>query len=187
MDENIMKRIAGFMEVSARTAPKAGGIDEIETTVLEKEEIDKLADGMIKYGKESEKENFDRDAENVRNSEAVLLVALKEPSLAHLDCGACGYLKCKDFEIRSSKGTVDFDPEKEEEEEPEFDGPICAWKFIDLGIALGSAAKTASMFNADNRIMYRAGVAAKKTGLIEGKIVVGIPISAKGKNIYFDR
>lgn len=182
-----MKRIAEFMEVSARTAPKAGGVDEVETTVLKKEKLDRLADEMIKYGEETGKENFDRDAENVRNSDAVLLVALKEPSLGLLDCGACGYLKCKDFEIRSTKGTVDFDPEKEEEEEPEFDGPICAWKFIDLGIALGSAVKTASIFNADNRIMYRAGVVAKKIGLIEGEIVVGIPISATGKNIYFDR
>ena len=58
---------------------------------------------------------------------------------------------------------------------------------MDLGIALGSAAKTASILNADNRIMYRVGVAARKLGLIEGEVVAGIPISATGKSIYFDR
>ncbi|GBF34064.1 hypothetical protein DCCM_3176 [Desulfocucumis palustris] len=35
--------------------------------------------------------------------------------------------------------------------------------------------------------MYRAGVAAKMLGMIEGPIVVGVPISAHSKNIYFDR
>ncbi len=182
-----MKRIAEFMEVSARTAPKAGGIDNIETSILTGDELEDLADEMIKYGEETGKDNFDRDAENVRNSEALLLVSLKDPSLCLLDCGACGYFNCEDFEIRSTKGTVDFDPEADEEQEPEFEGPNCAWRLIDLGIALGSAVKTASMFNADNRIMYRVGVVAKQMDLIEGTVVAGIPISATGKNIYFDR
>lgn len=182
-----MERIAEFMEVSARTAPKAGGIDKIETRVLTGDELENLGDEMIKYGEESGKDKFDRDAENVRNSQAVLLVSLKNPGLCLLDCGACGYFNCKDFEIRSSKGTVDFDPEADEEEEPEFEGPNCAWRLIDLGIALGSAAKTAGIFNADNRIMYRVGVVAKRIDLIEGNVVVGVPVSASGKNIYFDR
>lgn len=58
---------------------------------------------------------------------------------------------------------------------------------MDLGIAMGSAVKTASILNVDNRIMYRIGVAAKRLNLIDGEIVVGIPISASGKSIYFDR
>ena len=69
----------------------------------------------------------------------------------------------------------------------EFTGPSCAWRLLDLGIALGSAVKTASLFNADNRVMYRIGVAARKAGLIEGEIAIGVPISATGKSIYFDR
>jgi uncharacterized ferredoxin-like protein len=35
--------------------------------------------------------------------------------------------------------------------------------------------------------MYRVGVVAKRLNIIEGEIVLGIPISARGKNIYFDR
>ncbi len=182
-----LERIIEFMEVSARTAPKAGGIDKIETEILTDEELEELADEMIKYGEETGKDNFDRDAENVRNSEGVLLISLKEPGLCLLDCGACGYFNCEDFQIRSSKGTVDFDPEADEEQEPEFEGPNCAWRLIDLGIALGSAVKTASMFNADNRIMYRVGVVAKEMELIEGNVIVGVPVSATGKSIYFDR
>jgi uncharacterized ferredoxin-like protein len=48
--------------------------------------------------------------------------------------------------------------------------------------------KTASILNVDNRIMYRVGTAAMKLGLMpEATIIMGIPISAKGKSIYFDR
>ncbi len=71
--------------------------------------------------------------------------------------------------------------------EDEFRGPQCAYRLLDMGIALGSAVKTASILNADNRIMYRAGVVARQMGLIEADFVMGIPLSATGKSIYFDR
>jgi uncharacterized ferredoxin-like protein len=59
---------------------------------------------------------------------------------------------------------------------------------LDLGIALASAAKTASLLNVDNRIMYRIGTASLMLGLVpEATIVIGIPVSVKGKSIYFDR
>ena len=65
----------------------------------------------------------------------------------------------------------------------------CAIRMADLGIAVGSAVKTASVLNADNRVMYSAGVAARTMGLL-GKdctVAFGIPLSATGKNIFFDR
>lgn len=171
MSKDAMGRVAEFMEVSARTAPKAAGRDFVETLVLN-EGLDELADEMVLHGEETGKPGFDRDGENVRNSDAVLLLSLKDPDTVGLNCGACGEERCGDLE------TV---------EGPEFSGPLCAWRLLDLGIALGSAARTASLFNADNRVMYRVGVAARKAGLIDGKIVVGIPISSSGKSIYFDR
>ena len=70
----------------------------------------------------------------------------------------------------------------------DFVGPNCIFKALDLGIALGSAAKTASIHNVDNRIMYRIGVAAKRMKILpETSVIIGIPVSAKGKSIYFDR
>ena len=71
--------------------------------------------------------------------------------------------------------------------EGEFKGPNCAFRLLDMGIALGSAVKTAGMLNVDNRIMYRVGVAARRLGLAKAQIVHGIPLSATGKNIFFDR
>jgi len=52
---------------------------------------------------------------------------------------------------------------------------------------MGSAVKIASTLNTDNRIMYSAGVAAKALGVIDADVIVGIPLSAEGKNIFFDR
>jgi len=60
-------------------------------------------------------------------------------------------------------------------------------KLVDLGIAVGSAAKVASDLNVDNRIMYSIGVAAKQLSLIDADEIQGIPLSVTGKNIFFDR
>lgn len=169
----IMKTVAELMALSAKTAPKAKGQDFIEIKIISgSEQLNRLADEMTRYSEESGKRTFKRDGENVRNSDAVLLLSLKDAKPVGLNCGGCGFPNCS--MLKSAEG-------------PEFAGPLCAWRLLDLGIALGSAAKTASILNADNRIMYCAGAAARKLGLIEGDIVVGIPINASGKSIYFDR
>jgi len=164
--------VAELMALAARTAPKALGHDCLEVKVVTGEALAKLAEEMDRYGRETKKANFDRDADNVRRSGAVLLVALKENKVLGLNCGACGNEQCSALKMR---------------EGAEFPGPFCAWRLIDLGIALGSAARTASLLCADSRIMYRVGVAARRTGLIDGHVVLGIPVSAYSKNIYFDR
>lgn len=164
--------VADLMALAARTAPKGLGQDFVGIQVVAGEDLRRLADEMIAYGNETKKINFDRDAENVRRSDAVLLISLTENKPLGLDCGACGNSKCA--ELKDKEGS-------------EFIGPLCAWRLLDVGVALGSAVKTASLLNADNRIMYRVGVVARKMGLIKGAIVVGVPISAYSKNIYFDR
>ena len=169
---NELLQAVKMMGISARTAPKANGLDFLEIKVLNEEETVKLGKAMKEYGLSSGKRNFERDGENVMNSQAGLLISINGEKHAGLNCGACGYNSCS--ELLNHEGI-------------EFDGPICAWRLIDLGIALGSAVKTASIFNLDNRIMYRAGVVAKSTGIIAGEIVVGVPVSCSGKNIYFDR
>ena len=60
-------------------------------------------------------------------------------------------------------------------------------KLVDLGIALGSASKIASDLNVDNRIMRSIGEAAENMKLLQADYVLGIPISIKGKSIFFDR
>jgi uncharacterized ferredoxin-like protein len=172
--EDELKTVAGMMALAARTAPKAVGKDYLEIKVIEGSEIARLATDMVKYGEESGKPNYDRDGKNVADSQAVLLLGLKKPLHLGLNCGACGFATCTEMSENLKSG-------------PEFSGPLCAWRLVDLGIALGSAVKTASLFNADNRIMYRIGVSALRTKMIEGEIAIGVPLSATGKSIYFDR
>lgn len=169
-------RAAGLMMVSCRTAPKTGGVDDIETILITGEEKEKIAAEMEKMSDERNIEGFKRDADNVRRSEAVLVVGVNGRRTYGLSCGACGHRTCQEFDAAARASGLDFE------------GPTCIFKAMDLGIALGSAAKIASDLNVDNRIMYRAGTAAKRLGhLSQSSVVMGIPISAFGKNIYFDR
>jgi len=161
------------MELAARTAPKAAGQDFIEARVLDDDERIALGDDMIALAQERSSPNWTRDGQNVLDSSAVVLISLMPHPGAGLDCGACGFPGCKEFNER----TVDND----------FNGPNCALRLLDLGIALGSAAKVASELNVDNRIMYRIGVSARRLGLTKANVCHGIPLSATGKNIFFDR
>jgi uncharacterized ferredoxin-like protein len=172
MMEKAILTAAELMALSARTAPKTAGQDLIEIEIIQGEDLLKISREMEAYGKKSTRPNWDRDARGVEASGAVLLIAVREKT-AGLNCGACGYSQCSD--LPSPKEGL------------EFEGPLCAWRLVDLGIAVGSAAKTAGILNVDNRIMYRLGVIAKKMGLIGGEVVLGIPLAAHGKNIFFDR
>jgi len=168
-----VRMVGELMEVAARTAPKAAGEDFIETKLLSDPERLALGNDMILVGKERGIYGFERDGKNVLDSDAVLLVGLMPHKGIGLNCGGCGYATCQEFNSKSFEG--------------DFKGPNCVVRSLDLGIALGSAAKMASEFNVDNRIMYRIGVSARRLGLSKANIVHGIPLSATGKNIFFDR
>lgn len=147
--------VAKMMAAAARTAPKAGGRDNIKTLILTGEDKDRLADEMKTMGRMGES-----NSKNVRDAGVVVLIG------------------------------VDFgDPGRESRiADPKVD----EWfsikaKLIDLGIALGSAVKIAGDLNIDNRIFYSAGRAAIHAGIMKADEVQGIPLSIKGKNIFFDR
>jgi uncharacterized ferredoxin-like protein len=58
---------------------------------------------------------------------------------------------------------------------------------MDLGIALSSACSVAARFHVDNRMMFTIGGPARKLGWMESQVIIGVPLSSSGKNIYFDR
>jgi len=174
-EEGILE-VAKLMLVSARTAPKTAGIDDIESTIITGKEKERVAGEMERIAQERGIKGFTRDAGNVRESDALVLIGVKGIRSSGQDCGSCGYKDCSAFDAVEKKKGKDFM------------GPGCMFKSLDLGIALGSAVKTASLLNVDNRIMYRAGTAALRLGMMkDSTIVVGIPLSAQGKNIFFDR
>jgi uncharacterized ferredoxin-like protein len=176
VEKEAILEVAKFMLVAARTSPKTAGIDDILASVVYGSEKDALADKMKQIARERMIEAFRRDARNVRDSDAVILIGIRGSKSIGLNCGGCGFENCKQFDEREKKHGIDFL------------GPTCIFKGLDLGIALGSAVKIASILNVDNRIMYRIGTAAVRLKLLpEATIVMGIPVSAHGKSIYFDR
>ena len=167
---------AGLMVVSAKTAPKTGGIDDTMAAVVYGAEKEAVVAEMDRMADERDIPGFKRDAQNVRDSDAVVLIGVRGTRKYRLDCGACGYASCERFEKVVKRAGLDFE------------GPTCLFKALDLGIALGSAVKTASILNVDNRIMYRVGTAAKRLNYMpEATTIMGIPLSVRGKNIYYDR
>ncbi len=168
-----VRTVGELMEIAARTAPKAGGQDYIETRLLSDTERIELGNDMVQIGKERGIPGFERDGKNVLDSDAVLLIGLLPHKGIGLNCGACGCATCEEFNAKSFEG--------------DFKGPNCVIRSLDLGIALGSAAKIASELNVDNRVMYRIGVSARRLGFSKGNLSHGIPLSATGKNIFFDR
>ncbi len=158
------------MIVAARTAPKARGVDNIGMSIVTGSDLHALAKTMAKIGEEENNPIFTRDAGNVQNDTAVvLLIGTKIRSLGLKTCGLCGFPDCS-----------------ARDEHPEVP---CVFNTGDLGIAVGSAVSIAMDARIDNRIMYTIGVAAKKMGLLgeDYKVIYGIPMSATSKNPFFDR
>ena len=178
--QEAVRTAASLMAAAARTAPKTRGLDSVETLILDGSDLEALAQAMEAKGVEKGNKlpSFARDAKNARNALAVLLIGVtgepKNPKVP-LDCGACGYSGCAEFS------------EAQKAEGEDFRGPLCVFQALDLGIALGSAAKTAGLLNVDNRIMYSIGAAARKLKLLPSDVVMGFPLSISGKSPYFDR
>ena len=180
MEKDAVEIGASLMAVSARTAPKTRGIDSVKTLMLTGSDLEPLAAAMEKKVEEKSTSIpfFKRDADNIRNSMAVLLIGVsRDPKKVELplNCGACGYKSCRELLAAGKREGEDFT------------GPVCIFQAVDLGIALGSAAKLAGELNIDNRMMYSVGAAAKKLNLLDSDLVIGIPLSVTGKNPYFDR
>lgn len=169
-----LMEVAKEIALSARTAPKARGMDDITISILTDEEKEEVAKKLESLANERNLWWFKRDADNVRNSSIVIVFGVKGSKPRELNCGACGYRDCAEFK-KAGRGGSDFA------------GPSCVYPIVDLGIALGSAVKLASIFGVDNRIMYTVGLAAKKLNLIDADFILGLPLSATGKSIYFDR
>jgi len=171
--------VAELMALSARTAPKGRGIDSIVTKIAAGDDLRTLAEEMCRLGELLGRSSLQRDAANMEQSDACLLVGARGQDVAGLDCGGCGYPSCQEMLAAQKRSECPNKP---------FCGPNCAVKMADLGIALGSAAKTAGLHNVDNRIMLSAGAGARSLGWLEGcNVVYGIPLKASGKSIYFDR
>ena len=169
-EEQAVLNLAYAVCAAARTAPKACGIDHMETAVLTGEDKTRLADEMRRQGEAlgDRGQFFIRDAGNVDASGAVVLVGVKyQPRGLNERCTLCGFENCAACTAA---------------------GATCVLTSLDLGIALGSAVAMAADSRVDNRIMFTIGKAAATLGLLgEYKLIMGIPLSVSGKSPFFDR
>jgi uncharacterized ferredoxin-like protein len=183
-----VRQVAQLMAAAAITAPKSGGQlfnagkpNFMETVIVEdRETLHMLAGWMRARGKERRENIWFRDAELADLIDAVVFVGIKDWYPPNYDCGACGYATCAEF-IHATK------PLRDGSAELEFVGPTCNLRDIDLGIAVGSAAKTASINNIDCRCQTRIAVAARHNGIIEADISVALSLSLTHKAVGFDR
>jgi uncharacterized ferredoxin-like protein len=177
--DEAVRLAVSLMAVSARTAPKGKGKDSLVTRTVQKPDLPLLASEMTRFGQEHTQSFFIRDGKNIAASEACLIIGINGQETLGLNCRGCGYQSCADMETACRSTLSEGSP---------FLGPNCVIKMADLGIAIGSAVKTASLLNLDNRVMYTAGVAARSLGWVAGcSVAYGIPVSITGKNIFFDR
>ena len=169
-EEQAVLNLAYAICAAVRTAPKACGIDHLETAILTGDEKKKLADEMRRLVKDlgETAQFFIRDAGNVDASEAVVLVGAKYESRALGEkCSLCGFKGC----AACSEA-----------------GAACIYPPLDLGIALGSAVSMAADCRVDNRIMFSIGKAAASLGLLgEYRLIMGVPLSVSRKSPFFDR
>src|SRR5690349_12132282 len=183
-----VRQVAKLMAAAAITAPKSGGQlfiagkhNFVETVIVDDTDTKKtLAEWIRARGKERREAIWFRDADVAEAVDAILFVGLSDWYPPNYDCGACGYATCAEFLHETA-------PLRADSAELEFVGPTCNLRDIDLGIAVGSAAKTAAIHSIDCRCQTRIATAARKTGLIQAHHAVALSLSMTHKAIGFDR
>ena len=169
-EEQAVRNLAAAVCAAVRTAPKACGIDHLDTAILTGEDKDRLTAEMRRMGQAQgdDAKFFVRDAGNVDASGAVVLVGATYQTRGLAErCRLCGFENCTACTAA---------------------GASCVFNPMDLGIALGSAVALAADARADSRIMFSIGQAAASLGLLgEHKLIMGIPLSVSGKSPFFDR
>lgn len=184
-----LRHVAQLCSVAAMTAPKSGGQLAVrgakpfmETVIVEdRETLSQLAGWLRERGNMLKEAIWFRDADTAEKLDLVLFIGLANWYPPDYDCGACGYATCAEF-MRARKRS-----QTPSSEEWEFPGPICQLRCVDLGVAVGSAAKVASLHNVDSRCQTRIAAAARHLGIIEADLAVALSMSVSHKNIFFDK
>jgi uncharacterized ferredoxin-like protein len=184
-----VRQVAQLMAAAAITAPKSGGQlflagkpGFMETAIADDPDTRrKLADWMRARGTERRERIWFRDADAAEAVDAILFIGLLPGWYPPgYDCGACGYATCAEF-LHHTKTL------RRQSAELEFAGPVCNLRDVDLGVAVGSAAKTAAIHSIDCRCQTRVAVAARKLGLIQADHAVALSLSMSHKAVTFDR
>lgn len=186
-EKQAVEEAAKIIGISIRTAPKSAGVDDVSYRIVNDKEKDRICSEIGRIAatlsknkdsktKEAIRLDWYSDRDAISASDSLIIIGVKGRRPLGFNCCGCGFKNCQEFLKAKIQKTIFMA------------GPFCIFKLFDLGIALSSAAKTASTLNIDNRIMYRAGLSAYRLGILKGySPILGLGLSATGKNIFFDR
>ena len=162
-----VRTLAEAVMAAARTAPKAKGRDLVEIAMVTDEDVERLSVAMRELSEESGLKFLLRDAENILHAQAMILIGTCEAqTTCGLNCGYCGYATC---EVKPAMVP-------------------CVMNSVDVGIAIGSACSKIADLRLDSRVLFSAGWAAKRLGIMaDVDMIFAIPLSVSSKNPFFDR
>lgn len=169
MVQSSLIEVAKKVLMAAQTAPKGRGFDTLQYLILTENNIIDLANTMSEIAIREGETFFQRDAENLKKSNVVILMGVENIVRKLTYCSYCGFPSC------AEKTRMNHVP--------------CAFSLVDLGIAIGSAVSVLSDYHIDNRVMFSAGKAALEMNLFNSQVhtVFAIPMSVNAKSLYFDR
>lgn len=185
---------AKLMANAAQTAPNAGGVTQVEATIVYgMEEQDQLARKMEEIAWEVEDSKISRyfkyEAVMVRESDCVLLLGDFRAKDTPMDaeCGFCsGTGDCSFVYERRPQinGIIDH---TKRDFKTLIDGPLCGVRVHDFGYGVGSALYLANRLFIDARAFWTVGVAGQRLGYNpDSAIQVGVLMAALAKNPYVD-
>ena len=167
-EERGLQQVAELMCLAARTAPKGRGIDNLLTMIVDGPDKEPLIQEMNRLAQVNKAEFFTWNANALEHAAKIVLLATPNSPLGIPGCGYCGFGDCAG--LRKAEG-------------------VCAMNIGDLGIAVSSALGVAALHHVDNRLMFSIGRAAINLKSFPQEVVIayGLPLSASGKNPFFDR
>ena len=108
-ERNIRKEIvleaAKQIMMAARTAPKGKGVDIIEIITLSHDSLPTLSENMRSEGKKRGMMFFLRDADNIEQADAVILIGTRRHPLG-LNCAYCGAKTINSIDVGIAIGSA---------------------------------------------------------------------------------
>lgn len=173
-----VKIAARLLLASATTAPRVGGVGECTIHILYDEcDIEDLCQEVETMAEKNKNwQFFKRDAQMLRDADAVLLVTSlrSKTDPADINCNMCGKLTC-DY-LRAAEELPD---------EPgiAYPGPLCIFRANNIAYAVDGMISLARNLGIDYGLFWSAGAAAIRLGLLPKNtgfaLAVGISITEK--------
>ncbi|MBS3817785.1 MAG: hypothetical protein KGY76_09520 [Candidatus Thermoplasmatota archaeon] len=161
-EKSMRKTVSDLIKIAAENSPKISE-DDIELVSLDDAEKEMLVEEMYQLSDEFDDESYSEEGESIETSDKIFLIGLEDHEPLDIDCRACGFESCKDFQDA-------------EEKEKIFKGPNCVFKILDLGMSLGYAWTTSEMHKVKPDISIKGGLAAVHLGLSETRICLAMTI-----------